>query len=334
MTKDSSMSEVTPLPAGSPSAGAMLRAAREARGLEIDALAQVLKVPERRLVALEADRYSELPGLAFVRSLAQSYARQLGLDPAQVLAMLPMSGTPPQQLENVSRGLQTPYREGVSGNTFGRSSTGQPEWLRPAYLVPALLLLAALAFWFAPPMRTVFGGLGWPAADAPAGSASAVSEMPAPAAASGVVGAASDGAGTPSGGVLVSAPTALVASEVPLAPVAPVAPAASAAVAPAVSETVHSAPMDTASAGASAPPAAAGTVVLRTTGESWIEVRDAGGAVLLSRTVLPGEVVGLDGAMPMRMKVGIASVTQVTLRGEPFSLAPFTRGAVANVVLK
>ncbi|WP_338413085.1 helix-turn-helix domain-containing protein [uncultured Sphaerotilus sp.] len=330
------MSEVTPLPAGSLSAGAMLRAAREARGLEIDALAQVLKVPERRLVALEADRYGELPGMAFVRSLAQSYARQLGLDATKVLAVLPMSGTPPQQLENVSRGLQTPYREGVSGNTFGRSGSGQPEWLKPAYLLPALLLLAALAFWFAPPMRSVFGGLGWPAASAPApagGSASAVSELPAtPVEPSGVAASGADGASLQPSGVLVSAPTAVV---VPAVVAEPVVPAASAAVVAApVSETVHSAPLDGAPAGASAPSAATGAVVVRTTGESWIEVRDARGTVLLSRTVLPGEVVGLDGAMPMRMKVGIANVTQVTLRGEPFSLAPFTRGAIANVVLK
>jgi cytoskeleton protein RodZ len=330
MTKDSSMSEVTPLPAGSPSAGTMLRTAREARGLEIDALAQLLKVPERRLVALEADRYDELPGLAFVRSLAQSYARQLGLDATKVLAMLPMSGTPPQQLENVSRGLQTPYREGVSGNTFGRSGSGQPEWLKPAYLLPALLLLAALAFWFAPPMSSVFGGLGWPAAEAPAGSAS---DVPPPStAASGVVGMAGDGAGVAPGGVLVSAPTAVVA---PVTSALSPPPAASGpVVAPPVSETVHSTPMDTASVSASAPLAAAGVVVVRTTGESWVEVRDAGGSVLLSRTVMPGEVVGLDGAMPMRMKVGIANVTQVTVRGEPFSLAPFTRGNVANAVLK
>jgi len=327
------MSEVTPLPAGSLSAGAMLRAAREARGLEIDALAQVLKVPERRLVALEADRYGELPGVAFVRSLAQSYARQLGLDAAKVLAVLPMSGTPPQQLENVSRGLQTPYREGVSGNTFGRGNSGQPEWLKPAYLLPALLLLAALAFWFMPPMRSVFGGLGWPAASAPApagGSASAVSEQPVEP--SGVAASGTDGASVQPSGVLVSAPTVVVA---PAAVAEAMVPAASAAVVAApVSETVHSAPMDGAPAGASAPSAAAGAVVVRTTGESWIEVRDARGTVLLSRMVLPGEVVGLDGAMPMRMKVGIANVTQVTLRGEPFSLAPFTRGAVANVVLK
>ncbi len=328
MTKDSSMSEVTPLPAGSLSAGAMLRAAREARGLEIDALAQLLKVPERRLVALEADRYDELPGLAFVRSLAQSYARQLGLASTRVQAVLPMPGTPPQQLENVSRGLQTPYREGVSGNTFGRGGAGQPDWLKPAYLVPALLLLAALAFWFAPPMRSVFGGLGWPAADAPAGSASAVSDVPSSVSSSG---AASGGTAAPWDGVLVPAPPAGV---VPAVPLTPVTPAASAPLAPPVSETVHSAPTDTAPVGASAPPAAAGTVVLRTTGESWVEVRDAAGAVLLSPTVLPGEVIGLDGAMPMRMKVGIASVTQVTVRGEPFSLAPFTRGNIANAVLK
>ena len=85
---------------------------------------------------------------------------------------------------------------------------------------------------------------------------------------------------------------------------------------------------------ASAPPAVSGVVVVRTTGESWIEVRDAAGTVLLSRTVLPGEVVGLDGPLPMRLKAGIASVTQVSLRGEPFSLAPFTRGNVATAIIK
>ena len=56
--------------------------------------------------------------------------------------------------------------------------------------------------------------------------------------------------------------------------------------------------------------------------------------MLLSRTVLPGEVIGLEGAMPMRLKAGIASVTQVTVRGEPFSLTPFTRGNIATAVLK
>jgi cytoskeleton protein RodZ len=317
------MSDVTPPPDGTQSAGAMLRAARQARGLEIDALAQVLKVPERKLAALESDRYDELPGLPFARSLAQSYARQVGLDAARVLALLP-SASPPhqQQLENVSRGLQTPYREGASSNPFGRGNTGLPEWLKPVYLVPAILLLAALAFWFAPPMRSMFGAIGWPSSEGEATATSSLSEG-----SSAGVNAASAASGA-SAGVLVSAPAAVVV------PVVPVAPAASAPAAVPMSETVHSAPPEPTSNEASAPPAAGGTVVLRTTGESWIEVRDAGGAVLLSRTVLPGEVIGLEGTMPMRLKAGIANVTQVTVRGEPFSLAPFTRGNIATAVLK
>ena len=314
------MSDVTPPPAGSPSAGAVLRAARQARGLEIDALAQVLKVPERKLMSLEADRHDELPGLSFVRSLAQSYARQVGLDAAQVLAMLPSAGPPPQQqLENVSRGLQTPYREGGGSNPFGRGGAGLPEWLKPAYLVPAVVLLAALAFWFAPPVQTMFGAIGWPASESDAGS-STTSEV-APVA---PMSSAASAAGTP--GVLVSVPAAVVP--------APAASAPSIPVVPAVSETVHSTPPEPAPTEASAPPAVSGVVVVRTTGESWIEVRDAAGTVLLSRTVLPGEVVGLDGPLPMRLKAGIASVTQVSLRGEPFSLAPFTRGNVATAIIK
>ncbi|MDZ7858489.1 helix-turn-helix domain-containing protein [Sphaerotilus sp.] len=315
------MSDVTPPPAGSPSAGALLRAARQARGLEIDALAQVLKVPERKLVSLEADRHDELPGLSFVRSLAQSYARQVGLDAAQVLAMLPSAGPPPQQqLENVSRGLQTPYREGAGSNPFGRSGAGLPEWLKPAYLVPAVVLLAALAFWFAPPMQTMFGAIGWPASDTDLAGTSTTSEvLPVAASPSGA-----SAAGVP--GVLVSAPTAVVPVSAASVPSVPVVPA--------VSETVHSTPPEPAPTEASAPPSVSGVVVVRTTGESWIEVRDAAGAVLLSRTVLPGEVVGLDGPLPMRLKAGIASVTQVSLRGEPFSLAPFTRGNVATAIIK
>lgn len=316
------MSDVTPPPDGTQSAGAMLRAARQARGLEIDALAQVLKVPERKLAALEADRHDELPGLSFVRSLAQSYARQVGLDTARVLALLPSASPPPQQqqrLENVSRGLQTPYREDDSSNAFGRGGSGLPEWMRPVFLVSAVLLLAALAFWFAPPMRSMFGAIGWLSSEAESTGTASVSDVPAvPVSASGAASAAN-------AGVLVSAPTAVVV---------PVAPAALIPSAPPVSETVHSAPPEPAPNEASAPPAAGGTVVVRTTGESWIEVRDAVGAVLLSRTVLPGEVIGLDGAMPMRLKAGIANVTQVTVRGEPFSLAPFTRGNIATAVLK
>jgi cytoskeleton protein RodZ len=68
--------------------------------------------------------------------------------------------------------------------------------------------------------------------------------------------------------------------------------------------------------------------------DSWVEVVDAHGRTLLSRTVLAGESVGLDGAMPMRIKIGNASGTHLKLRGDNVDLAPWTRDNVARLEVK
>jgi cytoskeleton protein RodZ len=70
------------------------------------------------------------------------------------------------------------------------------------------------------------------------------------------------------------------------------------------------------------------------TADTWVEVLDAQGKPLLSRTVVAGESVGLDGAMPMRVKVGNVRGTKLTLRGDNVDLAPFTRDNVARLELK
>ena len=54
----------------------------------------------------------------------------------------------------------------------------------------------------------------------------------------------------------------------------------------------------------------------------------------LSRMVLAGETVQLDGAMPLRVKIGNAAATDVVFRGQALSLAPFTRDNVARLELK
>jgi cytoskeleton protein RodZ len=70
------------------------------------------------------------------------------------------------------------------------------------------------------------------------------------------------------------------------------------------------------------------------TADSWVEVVDAHGRTLLSRTVVAGESVGLDGAMPMRIKVGNVSGTHLKLRGDNVDLTPWTRDNVARLELK
>ena len=71
-------------------AGALLRAARERQGLHIAALAAAIKVSQRKLEALEADRFDELPDATFTRALAQTVCRQLKIDPKPVLERLPL----------------------------------------------------------------------------------------------------------------------------------------------------------------------------------------------------------------------------------------------------
>ncbi len=79
---------------------------------------------------------------------------------------------------------------------------------------------------------------------------------------------------------------------------------------------------------------ASGVLQLLPSEASWVEVIDAHGKPLISRLVQPGESVGLDGAMPFKVKIGNANATQVVFRGEPLELAPFTRDNMAKLELK
>jgi cytoskeleton protein RodZ len=292
-------------PPGELTAGGMLRQARQAQGLHIAALAAAIKVTPRKLEMLEADRFDELPDATFARALAQTVCRTLKIDAEPVLAKLPL---PPQmnRLEHVTRGLNEPFRDRMASvEGFDRSVV-----LRPVVWGPALLLVATIVVYLIPPGTWRLPNL------LPAGGSAS-----APAAAE-VVTTTVPAAAPPASETAASAPAAEVESA---------APAGSAVV-----ETVHSAPPpgDEALVPAAATAAPKGSLVLRASSESWVEVRDAAGQVLLSRSLLAGESVGLDGAMPLRLKIGNAEGTEVSFRGKPVELTPFVRDNVARLEVK
>lgn len=126
------------------SAGEMLRAARQAQGLHIAALATQLKVTPRKLELLESDQHAELQGQTFVRALAQAACRALKIDPAPVLARLPDADG--NTLDQVNGGLNAPFRE----HGARRAAMELPQ-IRPLVLVlVGLLLAAAAALWLVP----------------------------------------------------------------------------------------------------------------------------------------------------------------------------------------
>ncbi len=65
--------------------GAILRVARETRGVSLRDIANSRKLPMPALEALEHNDVSKLPGGIFTRSIVRSYAEEVGLDPEDTL---------------------------------------------------------------------------------------------------------------------------------------------------------------------------------------------------------------------------------------------------------
>ncbi len=284
---------------GAATAGAMLKSAREKRGLHIAALAASIKVPQRKLEALESDRYEELLDLTFTRALAQTICRTLKIDAQPVLDRLPQVPGASPKLQHVSNGLNAPFRERP-----GRSEPADWSWLgRPVVWGTLLVLIAAAFLAFAPSrfLDRLKGALP-SASSASSATLGSVSVMPPAGSASSVV------------EVVPTLPLVVGGAATTLgAPAAVEAPAA----------LVPSAMV----------PVGTGLLSVKAVGDTWVEVQDARGRTLLSRKIAAGEALGLNGDVPLRVTIGNAANTQLTFRGQLVDLKANTEGNVARLQL-
>jgi cytoskeleton protein RodZ len=280
----------------SPSAGALLRAAREHAGVHIGALAGALKVPVGKLEALEADRLDLLPDFVFARALAASVCRTLKVDPEPVLRLLPEHNTPRLRID-----------ARVSNATFHTTGTG---WRVPVLsklpksvaAIAALLLVGTAVLLFAPSLESLRPTSTEPAAGSSAASGTAVEP------------------------VVASAVQAL--STPPTPPVVP--PTTDAAVAPmaAISQPLAGSSVPVASA--EAQPVASDLLVFKARADSWVQVVDANGVVVLRKTLLRGESAQASGPPPLSVVIGRADTTEVLVRGKAFDIAASSKDNVAR----
>lgn len=317
-------------------AGAMMRSAREAAGLHVAALAVSMKIPVKKLEALEADRLDLLHDAVFVRALAASVCRALKIDPAPILHKLPLTAAP--KLNPDERGINAPFH-----SPSDATAMPLPALLtKPSTLIVAALVLAGIAVFFMPgvqepevsgeiatqPKETFDSSVGQIRAVQP--SVPVLSASPEPVVeASSVVRNPNETAITSTTPV-VEAPAMKVAT--PLGP----AVAASQPVALASRPTQPaSSPAVAASRPSSAPVLpTTGTVVFKARGVTWVKVVDAKGMVQLSKTLAEGEVVGASGAAPLSVVIGRVDATDVEVRGQPFSLSAVSRDNVARFEVK
>ncbi|MGA8006731.1 MAG: DUF4115 domain-containing protein, partial [Burkholderiales bacterium] len=90
--------------------------------------------------------------------------------------------------------------------------------------------------------------------------------------------------------------------------------------------------LQSASVPAAAP--ATGRIMLHFDAESWVEIRDASGKVLLSQLNPAGSEKVVQGTPPFSVVVGNAQHVQLTYDGQAFDLAPHIRVEVARFTLK
>ena len=311
----------------SKTAGQMMREAREAQGLHVAALAVSLKVPVKKLEALEADRLEDLPDAVFVRALASSVCRALKIDAKPVLAKLPKLNT--RVLNQADKGVNVAFRTRADGP----APSPLANLNKPVVIGVMVLLLAAIVLMLLPDFKARSDLSSAAAAASASNSSTGVSmgnAVNVPIVPSGNSGAS----GADTATAVVSALTTQSTSpqESPTL--------ANLTVTPSLSTPTVASPtlVLTPPAGSSAAPMPADAIVVFTaTGETWIEVRDSGGKILLQRTLQAGEKTGV--SPPTRGElsviVGRANLTQVSVRGKPFDLAPVSsKDAVAKFQVK
>lgn len=283
-------------------AGQLLKAARQAAGLHLAILAVNLKVSVRQLEALEADQYRNDHSPVFVRGLASSVCRQLRIDPAPILALLPPTTN---YLEPDGLTRQSP----ASGTAFGNldtSSSGRQTLAWGAAL--AMLALIAALVWLPGPSQ-------WAWLD----DVTAYLSQSQPSAPE---------------RTLTTEPESVLLTPPPLVDAVPAAalPNSSAPMnAPSTGTGAVPVPVP---ARQSLAPELAAPLSFKATQSSWIEVRTGQDQVLWSGILNPGESHQLAVPQTLKVVVGRADAIAVTYKGQSFDLQPHTKVNVARFEVK
>jgi cytoskeleton protein RodZ len=274
--------------------GAMLRQGRESRGLSVDDVAQALKLTPKQVAAIESEEFDILPGNTFARGFVRNYARFLQLDPAPLMAALE------RQLAHAEVDLSPVSNAGGTMPT-GFASRGVPRavWLFLAIAVVALVLVVYLDRLRPQPAPAETDSV---AAAVPAAPALPVAEKPA---------GEPPGEPAPAAGAVAVVPAAVI----PASPEEP--PAASAAV------EAQAAPAEQAMR----------RLAFSFARESWVQVRDGSGKVILSNSHAAGSTRVVEGVPPFSLIIGNAPGVTLSYDERPVDLKPHTASTVARLKL-
>lgn len=262
--------------------GEVLRAERERRGWSVADVAKHLKIRRVQLEAIETGDFAELPRGAYAPGFVRSYAELMDLDAAELS----------RRFKEEAAGIDVPVEL-----TFPTPINDSRLPGRVLVALSMLLAVGAYGTWYYVT-----------AADrAPVPRVTAVPEtlaarVPPP------VASASEALARPP----VPAPVVEVAPAP--APQIAALPAPLAAPVP-VAAPVASAPVSESGAPRVFGEAGEGRIVIRATGDSWTQVRDASGTILFSRILRAGETYNAPNRPGLVLSTGNAGALDVRVDG-------------------
>jgi len=286
----------------------LLAAWREQAGLTVADVAGRLKLSARQVVALERNDWSAFASPALLKGVVRAYVRVVQGDEAAALRLLPQTIDPSTTLS---------LEPTLSAPMPASRLRGNARWWLRSGIAGALVVGAAI----------VVGKFGWIPIGAiqnsmhADGTSAQVSEAVQLAPKSGGPETAVAQGTAPDAQPVVAPATAAAPASAPATPV-PAADQNPGVMAPTLANP--------------APVAATGTTpVLRINvqNDSWIEITDAGGRVLLSALQPAGAQQDLSGRAPFTVVVGNAPGVHIEYAGKPVDLTPYTRGNVARFAL-
>jgi len=284
----------------SASFGNRLRAAREARGLDLDACAHVLKLPARVLRQLESDQREGIDYAVYLASYITKYARHLGIDEDVI------------QTELASLKRSAPTLVATGGMSHSR-------YLLERYATAATYVVLTAVIVVPMVWLGVRGTLDRDLSHLSPLDATPVAQQDAPARTVSQTAAAT--VKQPSNKAVAAAP----ADEQPLmASMAPFPGLESGSLTAAKPETAAAAP---------APVVAAPgehSVSLTLDQASWVEVVAADGSRLEYGLLPAGSTKTWNSAQPLDVRIGNAGGAQVSIDGQPLALDAYRRANVAR----
>ncbi|WP_392342198.1 RodZ domain-containing protein [uncultured Shewanella sp.] len=299
-------------------AGAILKAAREAKGLSIETVATQLHLRPKIINDLENDIFVNIASTTYVRGYIKNYARVVSADINQIQQCLSH-----QLPEIVAPAMQS----------FSRKTTHQARNSRlnlVTYLIVAVLIAMLVLWWVQKSSLLTNVDLSQPTVE----EIAAESNMPEPQQiirSGSVQSTANDLGNEGNDSATDSANKAAIEAEDKLIQTAQ--DAASTAQQLAASSSVTTASTESSSTTDTSLASGESVLTIELTGDCWVNVTDANGKVMVDGVKNSAQRIEVRGIKPFKVILGAPQVASISLDGNNVSLAEFANGRVARLTL-